>query len=153
MSRGLTYFSGFPLAAAVALLCLAALSPAFPQQMQNAPAPSGSDQTDTSGTPAKPQPPQLVTIHIEVTGGDKNKPIESASVYVRYKEHHKIKADKLIEMNVKTSVDGKVKVPLVPKGRILIQVIAEGWKTYGRWTDLTDDGQVFKIHLDRPPNW
>jgi len=116
-------------------------------QAQDGPPQSPSDK------PAKPQPPQIVTIRIEVTGGEKEKPIENASVYVRYNEPHKIKSDKLIEMNVKTSIEGKVKVPLVPKGKILIQVIAEGWKTYGRWYDLTEDGQVFKIHLDRPHKW
>src|SRR5271155_1884492 len=108
-----------------------------------------------SSTPAKPDnaKPQILTIHIEVTAGEKNKPVDSASVYVRYNEPHKIKADKLIEMNVKTTMEGKVRVPLVPKGRILIQVIAPGWKTFGKWFDLSDDEQVFKIHLDNPPKW
>jgi len=40
-----------------------------------------------------------------------------------------------------------------PTGRVLIQVVAEGWKTYGHWYDLTDSKQVVKIHLDRPPKW
>ena len=102
---------------------------------------------------AKPQAPDLVTIHIELTGGEKNKPIENASIYIRYNEPHKFKSDKLIEMNVKSSAEGKAKVPLVPKGRILIQVVAEGWKTYGRWFDLTDDEQLFKIHLEKPHKW
>jgi hypothetical protein len=100
----------------------------------------------------KPQP-ELFTIRIEITAGDKNKPVENASVYVRYNEPRKLKSDKLVEMNVKTSPEGNVRVPLVPKGKILIQVVAEGWKTYGRWFDLTEDGQVFKIHLDKPHQW
>jgi hypothetical protein len=137
------------LLAATSIFSIPALSA---RQSQNAPAKSGPDKS-APDTPAKPQPPQPVTIRIEVTGGDKNKPIENASVYVRYNEPHRFKSEKLVEMNVKTSVDGKVKVPLVPKGKILIQVIAEGWKTYGRWFELTDDGQVFKIHLDRPASW
>jgi len=113
------------------------------------------DAPQADSKPEKPPDakPERVVIHIEVTAGDKNVPVDSASVYVRYNEAHKIKADKLVEMNVKTNMEGKVRVPLVPKGKILIQVIARNWKTFGRWFDLTDDGQVFKIHLDRPPKW
>jgi len=144
--------TGLPLAWIAACFCAIAVPAAFAQKPQDAPAGSESDKSAPS-KPAKPLPPDPVTIHIEITGGEKEKPVENASVYVRYNEPHKIKSDKLIEMNVKTSMDGKVRVPLVPKGKILIQVVAEGWKTYGRWFDLTDDGQVFKIHLDRPHKW
>jgi hypothetical protein len=35
----------------------------------------------------------------------------------------------------------------------LIQVIAEGWKTYGRWLDITDPKQAIKVHLEKPPKW
>jgi hypothetical protein len=102
--------------------------------------------------PAKSGKPVLLTIHIEVTAGENEKPVEAASVYVRFAESPK-KPDRLSEMNVKTSQEGKVRIPLVPKGKILIQVIAPGWKTFGKWFDLTDDEQVFKIHLDKPPKW
>lgn len=133
-------------------VCALWVPAAFAQQPQDAPAKSSSDKP-APAKPPKSVPPDLVTIHIEVTGGEKEKPVESASVYIRYYEPRKIKADKLIEMNVKTSAEGNVRVTLVPKGRILIQVVAEGWKTFGRWFDLTEDGQVFKIHLDRPHKW
>ena len=93
------------------------------------------------------------TIRIEVTAGEKEKPVENASVYIRYPESRKLKSDRLVEMDVKTSTEGKAKVPLVPKGRILIQVVAPGWKTFGKWFDLTEDEQVFKIHLDNRPKW
>ncbi len=116
------------------------------------PAQAGSGKAEPAKQ-EKAQPPESVTIHIEVTAGEKNRPVENASVYVRYYEGRKLKSDKLIEMDLKTSAEGKVRVPFVPKGRILIQVVAEGWKTYGHWFDLTDDGQVFKIHLDPPHHW
>ena len=114
-----------------------------------------SDAPQPDSKPAKPADakPERVTIHIQVSAGDKNIPVDSASVYVRYNEAHIIRADKLVEMNVKTNMEGKVRVPLVPKGKILIQVIAPEWKTFGRWFDLTEDGQVFKIHLDKPHKW
>jgi hypothetical protein len=94
----------------------------------------------------------LSRITIAVTGGDKNLPVENASVYVKYVEEHLIK-DKKLELNVKTSAIGVAHVPGAPAGRVLIQVIADGWKTYGHWFDITDVNQQFKIHLERPPKW
>jgi hypothetical protein len=141
-------FPAAALLAAVLACCCAFLCRSVQAQQSDAPQ-GNSDAT----MPGKPKPPETVTIHIEVTGGEKNKPVDSASVYVRYNEPHKIKADKLVEMNVKTSAEGKVRVTLVPKGKILIQVVAPGWKTFGRWFDLTEDEQVFKIHLDKPTKW
>ncbi len=92
-------------------------------------------------------------ITIEVTGGEKDTPVENASVYVKFIEEHAIKRDKKLEMNVKTSRDGIAHVPNAPMGRALVQVIAEGWKTYGRWLDITDPKQTIKVHLERPPKW
>jgi hypothetical protein len=103
-----------------------------------------------------PQTPRTLStarVTIEVTGGDKDAPIENASVYLKYVEERKIAKDKQYELNVKTNRDGIAHVPDAPLGRVLIQIVAEGWKTYGRWYDITDAKQPIKIHLDRPPKW
>lgn len=102
-------------------------------------------------TPAQSTEPNRLTI--EVTGGEKSVPIENASVYVKYVEEHVIKKDKKLELNVKTNRDGIAHVAEAPLGRALIQIIAEGWKTYGRWYDITDPHQVIKIRLEKPPKW
>ena len=132
----------------VAAFCLAGcFFLAFPGAAQNPPAaPSAPAQG-----PAKPDPQARITI--EVTGGDKDVPIENASVYFKYIEEHKIKKNKTLEINVKTSHDGVAHIPDAPLGRVLIQVVAEGWKSYGRWFDVDDPKQVIKIHLERPPKW
>ncbi len=101
---------------------------------------------------SKDAPASIPRLTIEITGGDDNKPIENASVYLKTEEDHLIK-DKKTEQNVKTNMQGIAHLPDPPKGRVLIQVIAEGWKPYGRWYDITDPRQVLKIHLDRPPKW
>lgn len=92
-------------------------------------------------------------LRIEVTGGEKDLPVENASVYVKYVEEHKIRKDKKFEMNVKTNREGVAHVPDAPVGKVLVQVIADGWKTYGRWYEITDAKEPIKIHLDRPPKW
>jgi hypothetical protein len=89
---------------------------------------------------------------IEVTGGDSNKPVENASVYVKTLEEHALK-DKKTELNVKTNQNGLAHIPGAPTGRVLIQIVADGWKSYGHWYDISDPKQVIKIHLDRPPKW
>ena len=93
-------------------------------------------------------------VKILVTAGDTNKPLGNASVYVRYDEapshFHKTRQ---AELNFKTNQDGTVKVPSVPRGKVLIQVIAPGWHTFGEWYDMTKDEQSVEIHLAKPPRW
>lgn len=97
--------------------------------------------------------PATSRITIEVSGGEKESPIENASVYLKYVEEHKLKKDKKVELNVKTNRDGTAHVPDAPTGRVLIQVVADGWKTYGRWYDITEAKQIIKVHLEKPPHW
>ena len=90
---------------------------------------------------------------IVVTGGDEKKPVDSASVYIRYVEEHKHGKDKKVEMNLKTNLSGVCHVPVIPPGKFVIQVIAEGWKTYGEYYDVSDAEQTINITLVRPPKW
>lgn len=92
-------------------------------------------------------------VTIEVSGGEKGAPVENASVYLKYVEEHKLKKDKKVELNVKTNRDGTAHIPETPTGRVLIQVVADGWKTYGRWYDITEAKQTIKVHLEKPPRW
>jgi len=92
-------------------------------------------------------------LRIEVSGGDKNVAVENASVYLKYVEEKKLGKDRKYELNVKTNRSGVAHIPDPPMGRVLIQIVAEGWKTYGKYYELTDPGEVIKIHLDRPPKW
>src|SRR5215475_576971 len=129
---------------ALVACALPALVPA--QQPSQEPQDPGS----ISGSAAKPASRRLT---IEVTGGEKNVAIENASVYVKFVEEKKLRKDKKYELNVKTNREGIAHVPDPPLGRVLIQIVAEGWKTYGKYYELSDPGEVIKIHLDRPPKW
>lgn len=102
--------------------------------------------------PKNSAPSPVNRLTIEVTGGDANKPVENASVYVKTVEQHLIK-DKKSEVNVKTNQRGIAHIPDVRLGRVLIQIVADGWKTYGHWYDITEPKQTIQIHLDRPPKW
>jgi len=122
------------------------------------------DKTDTQSQPSskddksngkddKSAAPHTTRLKIVVTNSE-DKPVGNASVYVRFNEaggflHH----DKLAEMSFKTNGDGTVKVPSVPAGKILIQVIAKGLHTFGKWYDIQEDAATIDIKLDPPPHW
>ena len=103
------------------------------------------EKTKESGT---------TNLRIEVTAGDKNDPVDNASVYVRYdRPGGLLHKDKKIEMNLRTNQEGVTKVPDVPRGKVLIQVIASGWKTFGQWYTLDKEAETIKIKLEKPPHW
>jgi hypothetical protein len=110
-------------------------------------------QATQAQSKAQTPPEQTSRVTIEVSGGEKEAPVENASVYIKYVEERKIRKDKKVELNVKTNREGTAHVPEAPMGRVLIQVVADGWKTYGRWYDITDAKQVIKVHLEKPPRW
>lgn len=89
-------------------------------------------------------------LQIEVTGGDSNKPVSEASVYVKWLEGRKLRKDKTLELNLKTNQEGVARSPEIPQGKTLIQIVAEGWKTYGMWFDVNQNEQTIQIHLTRP---
>jgi hypothetical protein len=97
--------------------------------------------------------PSMTKMRLLITN-NQDKPVPNASVYIRYNEpgglFHK---DHLAEMNFKTNDDGSVKIPEVPIGRVLIQVVAKGYHTYGKWYDIAKDPDLISIKLDPPPHW
>jgi hypothetical protein len=105
------------------------------------------------GDGAAASAPAVKKLTIEVSGGEKNVAVENASVYLKYSEEKKLRKDKKYALNVKTNRDGTAHIPDAPLGKVLIQVVADGWKTYGQYYVLNDSGTVIKIHLDRPTKW
>ena len=130
------------------ILCFAAL--AFFAGLALAGAQDVPDSEAKART-GKSDPTSRVTI--EVSGGEKESPVENASVYLKYVEEHKLKKNRKVELNVKTNRDGTAHIPEAPTGRVLLQVVADGWKTYGRWYDITDAKQTIKVHLEKPAKW
>ena len=107
-----------------------------------------------AATPRLSPPPDKKTaqsrVRIELTGGADNRPIADASVYLKFSKDAKSEKGKLIELNIKTNLEGIAQSPEIPQGKILVQIVADGWKTYGEWHEVAQDEQTIPIHLDRP---
>lgn len=96
--------------------------------------------------------PKMTNLEIAVTN-DIGKPVESASVIVKFVEgRSKIKFGAKIreEWDLKTGPDGKVKVPPIPQGKILIQVIVKNYQTFGQTFDVQEDEKTIDVKL-KPP--
>lgn len=143
-----TRFPVFVLRCVVLLCVLACASPALRAQVNAQTSQSPSNAQTTAQAPA-----QHKRLTIEITGGDKNAPVENASVYLKFVEGKKIGRDKKYALNVKTNREGVAHIPDPPVGEVLIQIVADGWKTFGKHYELTDPAQTIQIHLDRPPKW
>jgi hypothetical protein len=80
-------------------------------------------------------------------------PIDNASVVVKFVEgRSKVKFGAKIrkEWDLKSSQEGVVKIPPIPKGTILIQVRADNYQTFGDKFDVQEDEKLIDIKL-KPP--
>jgi hypothetical protein len=140
-----------------AILATGLLSPgACRAQSSDADKPTTQSQPGTADKPSQKDDQAsagTTRLRIRVTNPE-DKPVGNASVYVRFNEPggflHK---DKLAELSFKTNEDGSVKVPAVPRGKILVQVIAKGLHTFGKWYDIEKDQDTIAIKLEAAPHW
>lgn len=102
--------------------------------------------------PLSAAPPPMTTLTIHVTS-QSGKPVENASVIVKFVKGHSVaKLGKKIrkEWELRTNPQGKVSIPPIPQGKILIQVIAENYQTFGQTFDITEDNKTVDIALNPP---
>lgn len=111
-------------------------------------------QSTTKDDPKAQNSKDAVTsLEIVVTGGANNVPVDNASVYLRWEEPRTWRHPKEVEFDLKTDMKGVAKVKDVPRKRIIIQVIKDGWKPFGQYYDLDKDEQKIEIKLEPPPHW
>src|SRR5579864_670801 len=96
--------------------------------------------------------PPMTTLTIEVTD-QAGKPVDRAGVIVRFvKGHSVMKLGKSIKKNweMRTSQEGRVTIPPIPQGTILIQVIAKNYQTFGDNFDVDEPTKTITIKLNPP---
>jgi hypothetical protein len=95
-----------------------------------------------------------VSLQIKVVGGEKQDPVVNASVYLRFQEKHALlfllhKKSK-VELDLKTDDRGYASFNDLPQGKVLIQVVAPKWQTFGEYFELNQEKQTILITLHRP---
>jgi hypothetical protein len=96
--------------------------------------------------------PPMTKLRIEVRSpGDK--PVDRAGVIVRFVEGRSIaKFGKKIRTRweLRTNQEGVVNIPPIPQGKILIQVIAKGYQTFGEFIEVSEEEKTVPVNLKSP---
>ena len=91
-----------------------------------------------------------LTIHVTSPSG---KPIDHASVIVKFVQgRSKVKFGKKIRTayELHSNQDGIAKIPPIPQGTILVQIIAKGYQTFGNNFDVNESEKTIDIKLNPP---
>lgn len=95
-------------------------------------------------------PMTKLQIEVKTHGG---KPIDRAGVVVRFVEGRSVaKLGKKIRttFEMRTNQEGIAKVPSIPQGTILIQVIAKGYQTFGQKYEVNEEEKTIEIKMNPP---
>jgi uncharacterized GH25 family protein len=95
---------------------------------------------------------QMTKLRVEVKNMD-GKPVDNGSVLVRFIEGRSAaKFGKKIKTSweMKTNQEGAVSIPPIPQGKILVQVMAKGYQTYGQTIEVSDEEKTIQVQL-KPP--
>jgi hypothetical protein len=91
-----------------------------------------------------------LTIQVKSKSG---KPVDHASVIVKFVKGHSVaKLGRKIrtEWELQTNEDGIAKIPPIPQGTILIQVIAKNYQTFGQNFVVDEEQKTLDITLNPP---
>jgi hypothetical protein len=81
----------------------------------------------------------------------KDRPVPKASVTVTFVTGRNIVLRKQrAEWSMKTSSKGTAELPDIPSGKVRLQVIAQGYKTYGDEFEISGKEMTHTVKLERP---
>ncbi len=95
----------------------------------------------------------MTKIRVEVRKALNDKPVERASVVVKFVEGRSVvKLGKKImtSYQMRTNQDGIASMPAIPQGKIQIQVIAKGFQTFGQIFEIGEEEKTVEIKLKDP---
>lgn len=82
-----------------------------------------------------------------------DRPVDRASVIVRFVEGRSVvKLGKKIRTHweLRTNQDGVAKIPPIPQGKIMVQVIAKGYQTFGNTFEVEEEEKTIEVKLNPP---
>ena len=92
----------------------------------------------------------ITQLTLQVLAHENNQPVADAHVVVRFKEGRFLRKDKRVSWEAKTNRKGIVVFSDIPTGGIKVQVIAQGFQTYGDDHDLSKPQEEVTILLEPP---
>ncbi len=93
----------------------------------------------------------MTKLTVQVNSADTGKPIDRATVIVRFKHGMGVNLKKIqTSWETKTNQEGRVSIPAIHQGQITIQITAKDFQTFGNVYDLTEENQTVKVKLNRP---
>jgi hypothetical protein len=96
--------------------------------------------------------PPMTKLQIEVKS-HAGKPIDRASVVVRFLQARsvaKLGKKTRTHWELRTSQEGIARIPPIPQGKILIQVIAKGYQTFGQTFEIDEEEKTVEVKLNAP---
>ncbi len=96
-------------------------------------------------------PPQTV-IAVQVKN-DFGKPVQHGSVILDFLSAHdpkKFGARRKIHWEVRLNLEGTASFPSIPQGKVRVQVIAEGYQTFGQDFDIDAPTKTIDVKLNYP---
>jgi hypothetical protein len=98
----------------------------------------------------KKSSPELKTASINMTvlRNSSGKPVKNAEVVIHLIDEHGKQKQEGLEL--KTHDDGKAEASGIPYGKVRIQVIAPGFRTYGEDFSIDQPNHEFTIKLQKP---
>ncbi len=82
-----------------------------------------------------------------------SKPVERAAVVVKFVEGRsvvKLGKSVITRWELRTNQEGVANVPTIPQGKILIQVIAKGYQTFGQTFEVNEEEKTIEVKLNPP---
>ena len=90
----------------------------------------------------------LSDLKFTVVKADNGKPVRNASIVLHPVDGHGQQRNTGFQL--KTDAEGRASVSSIPFGKVRVQVIANGYQTYGQDHEINQAAQEFVIKLNRP---
>jgi uncharacterized GH25 family protein len=91
----------------------------------------------------------ITRIHIHVVN-DLGKPVGNAEVIIKFLESRTLKIKKKESWELRTTQEGTVSTPSIPQGKVLIQINARNYQTFGQSYEIYEAEKTVEIQLQPP---
>ena len=93
----------------------------------------------------------LTKIRIVVTNAA-GKPVDRANVIVKFEGRSIVKFGRKVKTSweMRSSQEGVANIPELPKGKILVQVTARNYQTFGERFEVEEDQRTIEVKLSPP---